>query len=219
MTHTMPIATTDAVLFTVENNKLKALVHQRPEPPFEHQWALPGGYFHIDTDQNAQEAIERIVRKKTGLDKIFFEQLFTMSGSTRDPRGWSLSVVFMGLFPEGTLNIPKNHKLIDAINPPTLAFDHQDILEKAVGRLKGKGAYSTLPANLIQAPFSLGQLQKIYEIILQTNLETSAFRRKIKAIDILEPVSGLTTGRGRPGKLWKLKRPTQTFDKRSLRPI
>ena len=211
-----PIATVDAGLLTLEEGILKVVVHKRSKEPFQESYALPGGYFHTNEDANAEDAITRVIKEKVGINDIFVEQLFTASGKDRDPRGWSLSVVFLGLFPAGTLH--KGLELMDVDNLPTLAFDHNAIVAAAVTRLKGKGAYSTLPAHLLNAPFSLGQLQKVYETILDVTLDASAFRRKIAALDLLEQTEGTTTGRGRPGKLWKLKTEGQTFDKRSLKP-
>lgn len=215
--HTMPIATVDAVLLTIKDGALKAVVQRRAQDPFKGELALPGGYFHVNEDADADDAVKRVISEKIGIQTVFVEQLFTVSGRDRDPRGWSLSVVFLGLFPDGTLH--NGLELVDAKTAPALAFDHNAILEGALARLKGKGAYSTLPASLLNPPFTLAQLQRVYEIVLGTSLETSAFRRKIAALDLLDQVEGQTkTGRGRPGTLWKLREGGQTFDKRSLRP-
>jgi hypothetical protein len=120
------------------------------------------------------------------------------------------------LFPADTLTLGPNAHLVDLEHPGLLAFDHALIAQKALERLRGKGAYSTLPTALLAAPFTLGALQRVYEIVLGQPLEASAFRRKIQALDLLEPVSGRQAQRGRPGQLWTLKDGMKTFDKRSL---
>jgi ADP-ribose pyrophosphatase YjhB (NUDIX family) len=214
-----PIATVDAVLFTMQKGRLKTILMKRDKEPFKEELALPGGFFHTNEDDDAQDSINRVLKEKLNINEIFVEQLFTVSGKERDPRGWSLSVVFLGLFSEDDLpKLPDNIVLKDIDDIPQLAFDHNAILKGAIDRLRGKGAYSTLPAKLLTAPFTLGDLQRIYETVLGKSLEASSFRRKILALDLLEQSEGKGSGKGRPGKMWKLKDDMKTFDKRSLLP-
>lgn len=219
-THTQPIATVDAVLLTLHDGKIKAVLMERPEAPYAGHHALPGGYFHTQEDSDDQDAIKRVVKTKLGINNLFLEQLFTVANQHRDPRGWSISVVFLGLFSPASMPIlPQHAALYDVMAlPDNLAFDHKNIIEGAVTRLKGKGAYSTLPAKLLDTPFTLTQLQNVYEIVLGKSLETSAFRRKIKALELLEKTDQMTSGQGRPSQMWKLRETMQTFDKRSLLP-
>lgn len=219
-THQQPIATVDAVLLTLHEEKIKAVLIRRPEAPYAGHHALPGGYVHTQEDTNDQDAIKRVVRTKLGIQKLFLEQLFTVANQSRDPRGWSLSVVFLGIFsPSSMPDLPEYAEIYDVEKlPQDIAFDHEEILQGAVARLKGKGAYSTLPAKFLDSPFTLTQLQNVYEIVLGKPLETSAFRRKIKALDLLEKTEQMTSGQGRPSQMWTLKETMQTFDKRSLLP-
>ena len=83
-------------------------------------------------------------------------------------------------------------------------------------RLRGKGAYSTLPARLIEQPFTLSELQQIYEIALNTpRIDKSSFRRKLAELDLIEPAEGRRTDTGgRQAQLYRLKPGALVFNRR-----
>jgi len=211
-----PICTVDGVLLTIEQECLKVLLHRRPNAPFEGCWALVGGYVHRDEDKGVLEAVQRILREKAGLPTLYLEQLQTYSGPDRDPRGWSVSVAHLGLVPRAKLELPDdpNVLLTDVEGLPDLAFDHKQMIEDAVARLRGKGAYSSLPAALLDDLFTLPELHRTYEIVLGSKIDPSSFRRKIAALDMIED-SGekRTVGSKRPAALYRLTEPAQTFNR------
>ena len=88
---------------------------------------------------------------------------------------------------------------------PPLAFDHAGIVAAAVARLRGKSSYSTLPFFLLPERFTLTELQRTYEAILQTTLEKSNFRCKMEAWDVLEATDDYALGAQRPARLYRLK--------------
>lgn len=89
----------DTALFTIRDEQLGLLLARRKEPPFEDDLALPGGFVHVEEDANAEMAARRVIRGKIGIDAPYLEQLFTFSGATRDPRGWSVSIAYYALIP------------------------------------------------------------------------------------------------------------------------
>lgn len=91
----------------------------------------------------------------------------------------------------------------------SLAFDHADLLRAALGRLRAKVEYTSLPAFLMQGEFTLTQLQRIYEVILGRELEKKAFRTRMLGSDILEAGPRRQTGANRPAQLYRLKRRRQ----------
>jgi len=211
-----PIATVDAVVFTLEDDCLKLLLHKRQKGPQEGLWALPGGFIHTDSDASADAAMRRVLGDKTGVTGLYLEQLGTYSGPNRDPRGWSLSITHLALVPRGDLKISNelDAELFEVSNLPELAFDHASIINDARSRLQGKGAYSTLPTSFLGAEFTLTEMQKAYEITLGTRLNQSSFRRKVLDIGIIED-TGRTSqeGNARPAKVYKLKSGARTFDR------
>jgi hypothetical protein len=69
-----------------------------------------------------------------------------------------------------------------------MAFDHADILSTALERLRSKVEYTSLPAYLLAEPFTLPQLQKMYEVVLDRPVDKSGFRTRTLAADFLEEV-------------------------------
>lgn len=132
------------------------------------------------------------------------EQLQTFSGRGRDPRGWSISIVYYALVAEqdlagaelGLVIVP-----VDAL--PLLPFDHADVVRAAIERLRDKSTYSSLPAYLLPPEFTMSELQCVYEQVLGTQLDRASFRRKIQDQRIIEPATG-AAARIAPAQLYRL---------------
>ena len=213
-----PIVTVDLTLFTIANGRLCVALQRREKPPFAGEFALIGGYVHVDEDADALAAARRILRAKAGLSGVFLEQLMTFSGPKRDPRGWSASIAYYALAPEPVLAISSSLGIaltpVDAIGP--LPFDHNEIVAQGARRLRTKGAYSSLPINLLPATFTMPQLREVYETVMGVKLNDSAFRRKIDELEIVEPVPGaFSKESARPAQLFRSRRAArQEFDRR-----
>lgn len=203
------IVTVDVVLLTLRAGQLHAVVMERPVPPFEGILALPGGYVHAEDDRDTLDAAQRILLRKTGIVAPYLEQLRAFSGPTRDPRGWSVSVAYYALVSLAALSRfaeKGGWQLMPAENLPALAFDHADIVEAAVQRVRDKSSYSSLPCYLLPEQFAITELQHTYEQVLGTKLDKSAFRRKLTELDFLEAVPGaILTGHRRPTQLYRIR--------------
>ncbi len=203
------ICTVDVVLLTIKDQRLMVAVHERENDPFKGTLALPGGYLHIEQDANAFEAAVRVIRDKTGITPPYLEQLLTFTGPARDPRGWSLSVAHYALVPVELIAQADRPtvRLLQVDHPLDLPFDHEQIVQKAVERLRNKSQYSSLPCFLAGETFTLPQLQRIYEVLMDEPLNKVSFRRKITEMDMLEPVEGQfeAAGAHRPAQLYRLK--------------
>ena len=83
-------------------------------------------------------------------------------------------------------------------------------------RLQNKGAYSSLPAFLLPPHFTMPQLREIYETVMRTQLNDSAFRRKIEELQLIEPVPGaFSKASARPAQLYRLRKTLlQEFDRK-----
>lgn len=214
------IVTVDVVLLTVVEGALALALLRREADPFSGTLALIGGYVHADKDRSTDDTAQRVLRDKTGLSGLFVEQLATFSGADRDPRGWSVSVAYYALVPYAQLGPALGEsprlELVPVSALGELPFDHIEILDAAVERLRGKGAYSTLPARLIEEPFTLSELQQVYQIALATpRIDKSSFRRKLTELDLVEPAAGRRTDTGgRQAQLYRLKPGSLVFDRR-----
>jgi len=184
-----PALTADCVVFGLDQEDLKVLLIQRDREPYAGRWALPGGF--VDMEETPEEAARRELAEETGLTEVYLEQLYTFGAPHRDPRGWTVSVAHYAL-----VNIA-DHQAVAAADartvgwfsvrqPPALAFDHDQILTMAYGRLKGKVRYQPIGFELLPREFTLSQLQHLYETILGTPLDKRNFRRRVLGTGLLE---------------------------------
>ncbi len=208
-----PIASVDAVILTLKDEKLHVLLVEREKEPYAGKLSLPGGFVFTDQDKTLDDAVNRVLFQKTGVKSSYFEQLHTFGSIDRDSRGWSISISYVSLMPwdevenaQAGRNVTDiQWKAVDTIEEGSLAFDHEDIIFMAIERLRNKVNYSTLPAYLLPKKFTKTQLQKVYEQVLGTPIDKSAFRKKINELDFLEETGEVLTGKHRPAELFQLK--------------
>lgn len=211
-----PLATVDVVIFGIVEGRLSALLVRRPqetEEPFPGAWALPGGFVDVAVDADLDACAGRKLREKTGVRSPYLEQLGTWGDGTRDPRGWSMTTVYFALVDAGALRPVAGgnagevawHPLQGERVAAPLAFDHARLVAAAVRRLRGKVEYTSLPAFLLPATFTLRELQTIYEIVLGRPLDKSAFRTRMLGAGLLESTGRQRTGPNRPAELYRLK--------------
>ena len=209
-----PLTTVDLVIFTVIDGELKVLVVKRSEYPEKGKWSLPGGFIQTGTDESIEAAAIRKLKEKTGVISPYIEQLQTIGNKDRDPRGWSLTVVYFALVAHDAVNPAAGKSVsetrwltVNGDNSITqLAFDHDQILSLAYSRLQSKVEYTALPLHLLPDEFTLTEFQQIFEVILDRAVDKSAFRRRIREADIVEEIPGkMRHGSNRPAKLYKAK--------------
>lgn len=206
-----PLTTVDVVIFTIQDDALHVLLVQRPSgegEPFPGAWALPGGFVDVDRDKDLEACAVRKLKEKTGMVSPYLEQLGSWGSARRDPRGWSATHAYFALMP--LVPVAGADACWFAIQSgkvkPKLAFDHADILEAAIERLRNKVEYTSLPAYLMPTEFTLPDLQRVYEIVLDRPLEKSAFRTRMLAADLIETVAKMRRGPNRPAQLYRLKK-------------
>jgi 8-oxo-dGTP diphosphatase len=209
-----PLTTVDVVVFAIGDEALHVLLVQRPTgegEPFPGYQALPGGFVDIDRDKDLEACAVRKLKDKTGMVSPYLEQLGSWGSARRDPRGWSATHAYFALLPAMGIGSAlaadaKWFPILSGKVKARLAFDHGDILEAAIQRLRSKVEYTSLPAYLMPAEFTLPDLQRVYEIVLDRPLEKSAFRTRVLAADLIEPVAKMRRGPNRPAQLYRLKK-------------
>lgn len=187
--HPRPAVTVDCVVFGLDDESLKVLLIQRGLPPFEGEWALPGGFVHMD--ETLEAAARRELEEETGLGEIYLEQLYTFGDPGRDPRERVVTVAYYALVKLRDHRVraatdARNAGWFPATSPPPLAFDHGRVLDVAIERLRGKVRYVPIGFELLSRKFTLSQLQHLYEVVLERPLDKRNFRKKILAMDLLE---------------------------------
>ena len=211
-----PATLVDVAIFAVRDGALNVLLVRRaegPDEPFPGHWALPGGYVDVDRDANLDACARRKLAEKTGVASPYLEQLGSWGSATRDPRGWSATHVFFALVSLGSAPLEKGANASDVgwfeveevLASAPLAFDHGEILRAAVERLRGKVEYTSLPAFLLDEPFTLPELQQAYEVVLGRPVDKSGFRTRMLSADFLVETGQVPRGTNRPPMGYRLK--------------
>ncbi len=208
-TYETPLVTVDIVILTVEGGKLKVLLIQRKQPPYQHMWAIPGGF--IRTGETLEDAAERQLYEETNVKNIYLEQLYSFGAPERDPRARVITVAYYALISADRLSIQANAnaedvRWFDTAELPELAFDHRHIVHLAWQRLKEQLKDSNISFQLLPEKFTLTELQRVYELILQKKLDKRNFRKKILSLGIvIETDETKMEGYHRPAQLYAFK--------------
>jgi len=192
-----PALTVDCVVFGLEQDALQVLLIKRGQEPFAGRWALPGGF--VQLDETLEQAALRELQEETGLRDVFLEQLYTFGAVERDPRERVVSVAYYALCKLGDHHVRAATDAADAAwlpvrKTPELAFDHAEILQLALQRLRGKLRYQPIGFELLPREFTLSQLQRLYEAVLERELDKRNFRKKVMAMDVLVDTGKQETG-------------------------
>lgn len=179
--------TTDCVIFTYDDWKLKVLLVQRGGDPYKGDWALPGGF--LRNDETAHEGALRELREETGLEASAIVELGVFSKVDRDPRERVITIAWYALVKPADVTGGDDAEQaawfsIDEL--PDLAFDHKEILAAAMARLRRDIYFEPVGFDLLDDTFTIPDLQRLYEIILGVKFDRRNFQRKIIASGILE---------------------------------
>ena len=224
-----PSVTADILIFSVSSaegenwrraikKSFSVLLVQRDDYPQIGKWTLPGGF--VGMDEKSIDTARRVLEREAGVtDDIYMEQLFTFDNPGRDPRTRVISIAYMALVDKSGLHYTDarpakwfDAKLVDGklflesgdikLTESDLAFDHEEIIKTGIMRLRNKIEYTDIVFSMMPEEFTLGELQQVYEAVLDKKLLAAAFRRTIagKVAD----AGKMRTGFGhRPSKLYR----------------
>lgn len=209
--------TADIVLLSIKDNELAVMLIKRKEWPFNGSWALPGGFMDGDKDQDVGATALRELQEETGLENIYLEQLATFSSKGRDPReGVANSQVrIVSVAHIALIDYKKVHAVAgsDASDVdwfklseiPELAFDHDEIINTAVKRVRNKINYTNVGFELVPKKFTIPELRVVFEKVLGRSLNATNFRTKILKLEVLTALGDKRVdGKGQPAPLYKL---------------
>ncbi len=208
----------DCVIFGYDNDALKILLSRCDMPPYEHELSLLGDLVH--PDETTDEAARRVLVSKTGFTDVYLDQVQVFSDIKRHPLGRVITVAYYSL-----IKIDENHlEHIGKSGPwewknvheiQSLAFDHYNIMHTCLEKLKKQLREQPIGFNLLPVKFSLLQLQRLYEVILQVQLDKRNFRRKLKSLGILKELDEIETSVShRPARLYTFD--TKVYEKKKI---
>ncbi|SIO17984.1 NUDIX hydrolase [Chitinophaga niabensis] len=178
----------DCIIFGFEDGKLKLLIIKRKVAPMEGAWSMVGGF--VQEGESTNEAATRVLQQTTGIQDIYMDQLMCYGDVERDSGARVISVAYYALIriSEHDRILANQHGAhwLSLHQIPELIFDHTQMLNDALARLRDKAHFHPIGFELLPEKFSLPQLRNLYEEIYQRPLDKRNFRKKILAMDILE---------------------------------
>lgn len=189
--HPHPAVTVDCAVFGYDDADLKVLLIRRSQEPHKGRWALPGGFVNLAED--LETSAKRELAEETGIRELYLEQLYTFGDPKRDPRERVISVAYYALvkLADHEVRAATDAEAVawfPVAELPRLAFDHEKIADVALRRLKAKVRYEPIGFELLPEKFTLGELQRLYETVLEQDLDKRNFRKKILGMGLLDPL-------------------------------
>lgn len=195
--------TVDVVILTIKGNSLKVLLVKRTNEPFKGRWAIPGGFIRLS--ENLDEAALRILKEKTNVENIYLEQLYTFGDPLRRTDARVITCAYFALIREEDVDVFESadvewHKVYDL---PPLAFDHKEIIEYSLKRTRERLEMCPVAYQLLSEKFTLTEMQKSYELIMDKKLDKRNFRKKALATEGLRELNEFSkTKSKRPARLY-----------------
>ncbi|MEA2654816.1 MAG: 8-oxo-dGTP diphosphatase [Chloroflexota bacterium] len=210
----------DLAVFTLAGRELSVLLRQRIDPPYPGFWALPGGLRCPGSSLDSQARALQV--GITGVDGGWIEQLKTFhrpqqldsAGHVvvpgRDPRGDVLCVAYIAIVPVAAAEACAGEK--DGVEqewhpvrrlPVEMAFDHREVVDYAVRRLRSKVGYSSVGFQLLPSEFTISELQHVYEAVLGLSINRGNFWRRVVDRGVIEQTGKERNVRGKKAYLFR----------------
>ena len=200
--------TTDVVIFTIKPGRLMVLLVRRANEPFKGRWAIPGGFIRLSEDLDA--AALRILKEKTNVQNIYLEQLYTFGDPLRYPNSRVITCAYFALIRSDDLELSFEdstqitdvqwHKVTQL---PSLAFDHKEIIEYSLKRMRERLELCPIAFQLLPKKFTLTELQYSYELIMGKKLDKRNFRKKVLSSGIVKELDEFSKSTSkRPARLY-----------------
>jgi ADP-ribose pyrophosphatase YjhB (NUDIX family) len=178
----------DCLIFGFRDGQLDILLIKHAEGISKGKWALPGGW--IQYNESVDEAANRLLKSLTGVENIYLEQLRSFGNIERYPEKRVITIAYYALVNADHFELnpgftASEAKWFNIKEVPKLPYDHSEILAFGFNHLKHKVRHEPIGFNLLPKKFSLHQIQKLYEAILEKEMDKPNFRRKLLNMNLL----------------------------------
>lgn len=199
-------------IFTIDKGTTKVLLVKRKDNPFKDKWALVGGALY--NNESLEDGTRREIYEKTGISNVHLNWfgVFDEKDKTPNINMRMIAITYLGLIDgnkEDVIKESRNTKDVewfDINKVPDLAFTHNEILNRAVEKLRELILQSNILEVLLPKEFTMPELQKVYEEILGKTFDRRNFRKKILSLNIVKDTNKEININGkRPAKLYCFK--------------
>ena len=195
-------------IFTVDKGKIKVLLMHKKTEPYKGYWILPGSI--LNSDETLEDNVTDVVCDKLGLPTMYIEQCYTFSNLNRDPDNRVVATSFIGLIDNITLVLKRQEKddvelsWFDINSIPKMGYDHEKIINKLLDYFRTRIINSNILKILFPSDFTLPELQKVYEDVLNIKMDRRNFRKKMINLGYVIDTGDVNEGyMGRPAKLYR----------------
>lgn len=199
-----------STIFTVDRGDTKVLLIKRKNEPYKDMWAFPGGALYNNED--LENGLKRELKEKTGIENIKLSMFNVYGKLNRSPVFRMVAIGYIGVIDSNRVKVLKetlktsNADWFNIKEIPKLAYDHNEILNDALETLKEKIFETDILKNLFNDEFTLPELQKVYETILNKKFDRRNFRKKLINDEIIIDTNKVINFEGKkPAKLYKFK--------------
>lgn len=178
----------DCIVFGFDNGELKTLCIKRNTQPDMGKMALPGGFVYLHEDLDKAPA--RRLKDLTGLSNIYMKEVGTFGKIDRYPLRRVITIAYYALLKVSDYTIQAGQdaqeaRWIPVKEIPRMVFDHNEIFEVALVKLRERVRVEPIGFNLLNEKFTITELQTLYEQILDTEFDKRNFRKKLANMNLL----------------------------------
>ena len=197
-------------IFTIDQGQVKVLLLRKKSEPYRGYWILPGGI--VSNDETIEMNIIDSIEVKLGLKDVYLEQCHIFSNLDRDPDDRIIAISYIGLIDNVSALFKREDR--DDIQTawfkindvPKMAYDHARILKKNIEFLRRKIVNSNVLKSLFPSDFTLPELQKAYEQILNVTMDRRNFRKKMLSLNLIDDTGDTAKFEGKkPAKQYRFK--------------
>ena len=195
-------------IFTIDKGKIKILLMHKKEDPYKGYWVLPGSI--LNNNETLEDNVTDVVCDTLGLPTMYIEQCYTFSNLNRDPNNRVVATTFIGLIDNITMVLKRQEReeielaWFDINSIPKMGYDHDKIINKLIDYLKKRIINSNILKILFPSDFTLPELKKVYEQVLNTEIDRRNFRKKLVNLGFVIDTGDVNEGyMGRPAKLYR----------------
>lgn len=183
----------DCIIFGFEQGQLKVLLQKRPFEPRQGEWSLMGGF--VRRDEDIEAAATRVLQQLTGLHDIYMKQVGAFGSVNRDSGDRVISIAYFALIDIERVSADLSHEYSayweDMNNLPPLLFDHREMIQGALKKLRGMITRLPVGFQLLPPRFTLTQLQLLYEAILGEKIDKRNFRKKVGEMSFVQKTDAI----------------------------